>query len=93
MKDPTNAPGTASCRDNRCDLLCVDAPRAEEIRRALPSVEEAEEAAERARALSDPADAGLRAAGVQGAVRVRPGLDLRPSAEPGLPPHEVTEKQ
>ena len=40
--------------DERCDLLCVDAPRAEEIRRTLLGDEEAQEAADRARALSDP---------------------------------------
>ena len=40
--------------EDRCDLLCVDAPRAEEIRAGLPGVEAAREAAERARALSDP---------------------------------------
>ena len=40
--------------DERCDLLCIDAPRAEVIRGALPSDEAAREAADRARALSDP---------------------------------------
>ncbi len=40
--------------DDRCDLLCVDAPKAEEIRGRLISAGAAEEAAERARALSDP---------------------------------------
>ena len=40
--------------DERCDLLCIDAPRAEGIRRALPGNEAAREAADRARALSDP---------------------------------------
>ena len=38
----------------RCDLLCIDAPRAEGIRGALPGEEAAREAADRARALSDP---------------------------------------
>ena len=38
----------------RCDLLCIDAPRAEAIRGALPSDEAARETADRARALSDP---------------------------------------
>ncbi len=38
----------------RCDLLCIDAPRAEGIRGALPVEEAAREAADRARALSDP---------------------------------------
>ena len=40
--------------DERCDLLCIDAPRAEVIRGALPSDEAAREVADRARALSDP---------------------------------------
>ncbi|MBA2441500.1 MAG: helix-turn-helix transcriptional regulator [Rubrobacter sp.] len=40
--------------EDRCDLLCIDAPRAESIRRVLPGEEEAEGSAERARALADP---------------------------------------
>src|SRR5215210_4978023 len=40
--------------DERCDLLCVDAPRAEDIRQTLLGNEEAQKAADRARALSDP---------------------------------------
>ena len=40
--------------DDRCDLLCVDAPRAEEIRQTLLGDGEAQKAADRARALSDP---------------------------------------
>ncbi len=40
--------------DERCDLLCIDAPHAEGIREALPGEEAAREAADRARALSDP---------------------------------------
>jgi ArsR family transcriptional regulator, lead/cadmium/zinc/bismuth-responsive transcriptional repressor len=40
--------------DERCDLLCVDAPRAEEIRQTLLGAGEAQKAADRARALSDP---------------------------------------
>lgn len=40
--------------DDRCDLLCLDAPKAEEIRGRLISADAAEEAAERARSLSDP---------------------------------------
>jgi DNA-binding transcriptional ArsR family regulator len=49
-------------KDDRCDLLCIDAPRAEEIRGALPGAEAAREAAERARALSDPTRIVLAAA-------------------------------
>lgn len=40
--------------DDRCDLLCIDAPRAETIRGRLLGEEHAQDAAERARALSDP---------------------------------------
>lgn len=40
--------------EERCDLLCLDAPRAEAIRRSLPNVEVARDLAERAKALSDP---------------------------------------
>jgi ArsR family transcriptional regulator, lead/cadmium/zinc/bismuth-responsive transcriptional repressor len=49
-------------RDERCDLLCVDLPRAEAIRRARPDAGAASEAAERARALSDPTRLTLAAA-------------------------------
>ena len=56
--------------DERCDLLCLDAPRAEGIRRALLEDGVAQEAAERARALSDPTRltlaAALREAGEDG---------------------------
>ena len=48
--------------DERCDLLCLDAPRAEGIRRALLENRIAQEAAERARALSDPTRLVLAAA-------------------------------
>jgi ArsR family transcriptional regulator, lead/cadmium/zinc/bismuth-responsive transcriptional repressor len=48
--------------DERCDLLCVDAPRAEAIREGLLGVKAAEEAAERARSLSDPTRLILAAA-------------------------------
>ena len=49
-------------RDERCDLLCLDAPRAEDIRRALLEDGAAREASERARALSDPTRLTLAAA-------------------------------
>ncbi len=48
--------------EERCDLLCVDAPRAEAIRGALLDTVSAREAAERARALSDPTRLVLAAA-------------------------------
>jgi ArsR family transcriptional regulator, lead/cadmium/zinc/bismuth-responsive transcriptional repressor len=41
-------------REDRCDLICIDAPRAEAIRARLLGEAGALEAAERARALSDP---------------------------------------
>lgn len=53
-------------RDDRCDLLCIDAPRAEGIRQALLGLEAAREAAERARALSDPTRLTLAAALLEG---------------------------
>ncbi len=40
--------------DERCDLICIDAPRAEAIRKTLIADEVAAGAADRARALSDP---------------------------------------
>lgn len=45
-----------------CDLLCLDAPRAEEIRGKLLTEDAAYEAAERAKALSDPTRLTLAAA-------------------------------
>jgi len=48
--------------DERCDLICIDAPRAEAIRESLILEESAREAAERARALSDPTRLTLAAA-------------------------------
>ena len=56
--------------DDRCDLLCLDAPRAEAIRERLLGEEIAYGAAERAKALSDPTRltlaAALRGAGEDG---------------------------
>jgi ArsR family transcriptional regulator, lead/cadmium/zinc/bismuth-responsive transcriptional repressor len=40
--------------EERCDLLCIDAPRAEAIRERLLGEERAQQAADRARALADP---------------------------------------
>lgn len=48
--------------EDRCDLLCLDAPRAEEIRGKLLTEEAAYEAAERAKAFSDPTRLTLAAA-------------------------------
>ncbi len=48
--------------NDRCDLLCLDAPRAEGIRKELLDEEIAYGAAERAKALSDPTRLTLAAA-------------------------------
>jgi ArsR family transcriptional regulator, lead/cadmium/zinc/bismuth-responsive transcriptional repressor len=40
--------------EDRCDLICIDAPRAEAIRERLLGEGAAREASERAKALSDP---------------------------------------
>lgn len=53
--------------DDRCELLCVDAPRAEAIRQTLLKSERAKRAAERARALSDPTRLTLATALQEGA--------------------------
>jgi DNA-binding transcriptional ArsR family regulator len=47
---------------DRCDLICIDAPRAEAIREGLLGEEAAREAADRAGALSDPTRLTLAAA-------------------------------
>ena len=49
-------------KDERCDLLCIDAPRAEDIRRRLIREEDAMRSAEKARAFSDPTRLTLAAA-------------------------------
>ena len=48
--------------NERCDLICIDAPKAEEIREKLLGEEVAQEAADRARSLSDPTRLALAAA-------------------------------
>jgi ArsR family transcriptional regulator, lead/cadmium/zinc/bismuth-responsive transcriptional repressor len=40
--------------DDRCDLLCLDLPKAELVRGGLPSVDELESLAAGAKALGDP---------------------------------------
>jgi ArsR family transcriptional regulator, lead/cadmium/zinc/bismuth-responsive transcriptional repressor len=47
---------------DRCDLLCIDAPKAEAIRERLLGERAAQEASDRARALSDPTRLTLAAA-------------------------------
>jgi DNA-binding transcriptional ArsR family regulator len=60
--------------EDRCDLICIDAPRAEAIRARLLAEDKALDAAERARALSDPTRltlaAALREAGEAGELCV-----------------------
>lgn len=57
------ANGETAVKDDGCDPLCIDAPRAQAIRRALAGVEEAaQDAAERARAFSDPTRLALASA-------------------------------
>ena len=48
--------------DERCDLLCLDLRRAEEVRAALPVTDELERSARRAQALSDPTRLSIAAA-------------------------------
>lgn len=55
--------------DERCELLCLDAPRAEAIRYKLLGDGAAQDAAERARALADPTRLTL-------AVALREGEEL-----------------
>jgi DNA-binding transcriptional ArsR family regulator len=54
---------------DRCDLICIDAPRAEAIRGRLLGDDAAQEAADRARALSDPTRLTLAAALLATALR------------------------
>jgi DNA-binding transcriptional ArsR family regulator len=46
--------GVCTVSQDRCELICIDAPRAEAIRARLPGEGGALDAAERAKALSDP---------------------------------------
>ena len=48
--------------EDRCDLICIDAPRAEAIRERLLGDGIAQDAADRAKALSDPTRLTLAAA-------------------------------
>jgi DNA-binding transcriptional ArsR family regulator len=48
--------------EDRCDLLCLDLPKAEAVRAELPSAGSAEAAAARAKALSDPTRVGVACA-------------------------------
>jgi DNA-binding transcriptional ArsR family regulator len=55
--------------DDRCDLLCLDLPHAEQLRQARLSTQAAEEFAARAKALGDPTRLTL-------AVALREGGEL-----------------
>jgi hypothetical protein len=46
--------GVCPMSQDRCDLICIDAPRAETIRGRLLNEEVVRDAAERAKGLSDP---------------------------------------
>lgn len=48
--------------DDRCDLLCIDLPKAEALRAARVSESDARRLADRARALADPTRLTLAAA-------------------------------
>ncbi len=52
--------------DERCDLICIDAPRAETIRGKMPGLEDAQRAADRAKALADPTRLTLASALLEG---------------------------
>jgi DNA-binding transcriptional ArsR family regulator len=52
--------------NDRCDVLCLDLPRAEELRRRHLAAEVAEAAASRARALADPTRLSLAASLLNG---------------------------
>jgi ArsR family transcriptional regulator, lead/cadmium/zinc/bismuth-responsive transcriptional repressor len=55
--------------DDRCDLLCLDLPRAEALRECRPTGAAAREAADRAAALGDPTRLTI-------AVALREGREL-----------------
>ena len=82
--------GTYTVKQDRCDLICIDAPRAEAIRWRLLGEGEDLDAAERARALSDPTRLTLAEAlrKCEEAVRVRPLVDRGALAEPRLVPSQ-----
>jgi DNA-binding transcriptional ArsR family regulator len=56
-------------RADQCDLLCLDLPKAEAVRAALPGADALRGAAERAKALGDPTR-------LQVALALRDGGDL-----------------
>ena len=49
-----------------CDLLCLDLPRAEALRKTAPRIDELERSAERAKALSDPTRLAIASALARG---------------------------
>ena len=76
--------------DDRCDLLCVDAPRAEEIRRTLLGGDEAQEAANRARAFSDPTRLTLAVALREGGERRVRDLSCMSERKQAFVSHHLT---
>jgi DNA-binding transcriptional ArsR family regulator len=52
--------------DDKCDLLCLDLPRAEALRQEAPRLVELEGAAEKAKALADPTRLGVALALARG---------------------------
>lgn len=74
--------------DDHCDLLCLDLPRAEALRRARLDVRDAVEPAERAKGLGDPTRLMLADALREGPLCV---CDLAWVAErsPGVVSHHV----
>src|ERR671920_2368980 len=75
--------------DDRCDLLCIDAPRAESIRVGLPGIEAAGEASERARMFSDPTRLVLAAALEEGEELCVCDLAWISSRAPNLVSHHL----
>ena len=70
---------------DRCDLLCLDLPKAEELRARALDGDRAAITAARAKALGDPTRLTIAAAlGHRRALRLRPGLGQRAGREPGL---------
>ncbi len=75
--------------DDRCDLLCLDAPRAEAIRGKLLDEGVAQGAAERAKAFSDPTRLTLAAALREGGELCVCGLAWISERSQGLVSHHL----
>ena len=73
--------GVTSVEPDTCDLLCLDLPKAEAMREALPPADELEQFAAGAKALGDPTRLAVALALRDGGacLRLRPRLgDGRP---------------